>query len=930
MASLCRGRPADEAWRLLSSHLSPAHPFAVHETLYRANYSSWNEAEHGPPPSTLPDPIAVKNTAAADFMRTWDSPAWLRRRRELESKRELMEMERRNVNGTKTGGSNEDDGLIAHAHAAAAAAADDFRALHAASVEDPASFWAHVARRSGVVVEKEENEERKEAPPPGLGLGGFFLRFDPSAPGGSERWLPDARMNIAEACFLGKHPDSPALVWSRQQEEAPAPAPAPGVGPGRPAGAPPVVRTVTRIQLRARADAVAASLCAAGLGAGRSSYDGRSSNSYGGNAAAAPSPAVAVVLPLTAECVPLYLGIVLAGAAVVCIPDSFAPEEIATRLAIGSAAAVVTQDDVVRDGRRLTLYPRVAAAADRAVAAAAERGGEGGGGGGGGRGVIPAVVMACAAESCGDVWGEVGGGDGGDSGCGSSSGGGSATMTYATGSTTGPRGGGGARLSGPLLRRCDVSYADFLRRGYVLSSPPHAPFKAVRMPASSPTAILFSSGTTGTPKAIPWDHVAPLHGISDGNLHMDVKPGDVAVWPTNLGWMMGSWLIYQLVNGAAVGIFEGSPTTRQFGEFVSAAKVTMLGLVPSIVASWRASGCMEGLDWSPHLRSFALTGEASSPSDTQWLASRIKGYSAPVLEYCGGTELASGYACSAVSLPNAPSCFSSQSLGGSFVLLVEDNTDDGDGGDGDGDGRRRRWREAGEVEVNVSGEVAVRTPYLGSSTSLLNGDNHAVYYRGMPRAALGGVGGVGGVGALGAPLRRHGDRFERLPRGYYRAAGRTDDAFNLGGIKTSSVELERVCNAAAVSDDAGGRVLETAAVAVPPPEGGPERLWIIAVPMPKGASSSSKGGKDENEEEEEALLDPSALRAVFAGAVRRGLNPLFHVHRVIIAPEGLPRNASNKIVRRVLRGRCAEVQEREEREKKKKNVGGSKPTRARL
>jgi len=44
----------------------------------------------------------------------------------------------------------------------------------------------------------------------------------------------------------------------------------------------------------------------------------------------------------------------------------------------------------------------------------------------------------------------------------------------------------------------------------------------------------------------------------------------------------------------------------------------MLGLVPSIVSAWRASGCMEGRDWSAHLRCFALTGEASSPSDSLW------------------------------------------------------------------------------------------------------------------------------------------------------------------------------------------------------------------------------------------------------------------------------------------------------------------------
>jgi hypothetical protein len=422
--------PADEAWKVLSSHLSPTHhPFVVHELLYHANYAAWREAEHGPPPCTLPDPAAAGNTAAADFMRSWDSPAWRR----------------------EGGGGDE--------------MADDFRALHAASVEDPASFWAHVARRSGV-------------PQTVLGGGGGeFLRFDPSAPGGSERWLPDAKLNIAKTCFeggAGKEPGSTALVWSREGESTEG-------GGGM------KVHTMTRGELRARADAVAAALVAAGLSGG------------GGNSAAR----VAVVLPLTAECVPLYLGVVLAGAAAVCIADSFAPEEIAARLTIGAAAAVVTQDDVIRDERRLPLYPRVAAAADRAAAAA------------GGRGVvIPAVVMACAAESCASVYGD----DDGEP----------------------PSGGAGAPLSGPLLRRCDVTYAAFLRRGYSLLRS-SGPFRAVQMPASSPTAILFSSGTTGTPKAIPWDHVAPLHGISDGNLHMDVKAGDVAVWPTNLGWMMGSW-----------------------------------------------------------------------------------------------------------------------------------------------------------------------------------------------------------------------------------------------------------------------------------------------------------------------------------------------------------------------------------------------------
>ena len=81
-------------------------------------------------------------------------------------------------------------------------------------------------------------------------------------------------------------------------------------------------------------------------------------------------------MPMTAESVAIYLGILKAGCVVVGIADSFRPGEIATRLRIAGAAAVLTQDVIVRGGKRLPLYANVVeAGAPQAVVVAADAGG---------------------------------------------------------------------------------------------------------------------------------------------------------------------------------------------------------------------------------------------------------------------------------------------------------------------------------------------------------------------------------------------------------------------------------------------------------------------------------------------------------------------------------------------------------------------------
>jgi acetyl-CoA synthetase len=323
------------------------------------------------------------------------------------------------------------------------------------------------------------------------------------------------------------------------------------------------------------------------------------------------------------------------------------------------------------------------------------------------------------------------------------------------------------------LDRRDLAWEDAL--GDTVD-PPSAAFDPDHV-----TNVLFSSGTTGEPKAIPWTELTPLKAGMDAHFHHDAHPDDVICWPTNIGWMMGPWLIYaSFLNGATMALYEGAPLGRGFTGFVSEAGVSILGVVPSIVRSWRREEAIEAGGW-PRVRLFSSTGEASGPEDYLWLMSRAD-YRAPVIEYLGGTEIGGGHLTGTVLQPASPSTFTTPALGIDVVILDETGT----------------------------GELFLVPPALGLSQELLNKDHDAVYYDGCP------------TGPAGEVLRRHGDVISRLPNGYLRAQGRADDTMNLGGIKVASLELERVVSG-------HGAVSECAAVAVQPEGGGPESLVVYVV-----------------------------------------------------------------------------------------------------
>ncbi len=597
----------------------------------------------------------------------------------------------------------------------------DFAALHQWSTTSPADFWQAMCDWLNVTFHQPPQQ---------------WLNLQDGVD--HAKWWVGAKLNIVESCLpqlripsasaVGNGASRDAVVWQT---------------PGQP------LMRWSSAELAAKVQQVSASLTKSGFAGKR----------------------IAVVMPMTAASVAIYLGIIHCGAAVVSIADSFSPPEIAKRLRIAQADLVITYDVMKRAGKKLPLLTRVHQATD-----------------------LPSWVLAC-----GDVWDE-----------------------------------GQGRVA--EIREGDSSFSQLIKG--VQNAPPTA---ATCCDADGVINILFSSGTTGDPKAIPWTHQTPVKCAADALIHQDIRSGDVVAWPTNLGWMMGPWLIFaSLLNRATLALYDDAAVGEGFGRFIQTAGVTMLGLVPSMVKNWRSTGCMENVDWSK-VRLFSSTGESSHGDDYFYL-SWLAGFK-PIIEYCGGTEIGGGYITSTVVQDNCPSTFSTPAIGLDFEILDT------------------------QGHASDEGELFLVPPSLGLSHTLLNRDHYQTYFHGVP------------VSQSGRVLRRHGDHFRRLPGGYFEAGGRVDDTMNLGGIKVSSIELEKVFNELP-------EVRECAAVAVSN-HGGPDALVVFVV-------------AESLEWTQPSAAQLQDLQKKMNQQLKQQINPLFRVEHVKVV-DHLPRTASNKIMRRLLR-----------------------------
>ena len=516
--------------------------------------------------------------------------------------------------------------------------------VHKFSVNEPELFWQYIVEYLGICFK-----------------GSIKPIIDDKSEPESVVFFPKAELNIAQSCFRANSNEI-AIIY--QYEGG-------------------LVEEVSYGSLEKMTRQVAAGITALGV---------------------KPGSRIAMDMPMTAESVAIYLGIIWAGCVVVGIADSFSADEIRSRLDLVGPIIIFTQEVVRRAGKVIPLYERIQRAdGPQAV-------------------VLPEP---------------------------------------------------GLMLRGPL-RNGDMSWDEFIVKDSI---------DPTVCRSTDHTNILFSSGTTGMPKAIPWDHITPIKCAMDACFHHDIGPREIVAWPTNLGWMMGPWLIYgSLINRATIALYYGAPTSRDFIDFVQKSKVNVLGTIPSIVRTWREKNVFQATEFK-HLRVLSSTGECSNASDMLWLMASV-GYK-PVLEYCGGTELAGGYLGATMLQPARPACFTTPTFGTNLVIKDEENR-----------------------ESNI-GEVFLESCSLGMSRELLGSDHTATYFRGTP---------VKGKRLL----RRHGDAVEKVGPDCFRVHGRIDDAMNLGGIKVGSAEIERVLNTI-------DGLRETAAVAVPPRAGGPSQLILYVV-----------------------------------------------------------------------------------------------------
>ncbi len=286
---------------------------------------------------------------------------------------------------------------------------------------------------------------------------------------------------------------------------------------------------------------------------------------------------------------------------------------------------------------------------------------------------------------------------------------------------------------------------------------PAEPLRFEPVPFDHPLWVLFSSGTTGLPKAIVHGHGGiVLEHTKALSLHCDIRTGDRMFWYTTTGWMMWNFLLGSLLVGGTAVLYDGNPgypDLEVLWELAAEAGVTTFGTSAAFLAANMKAGVRPaaGRDLS-RLRSVGSTGSPLAVEAFGWVYDAIK----PdlwLVSLSGGTDVCSAFVGGVPTLPVHAGELQARSLGA----------------------RVEAFDDAGRSVVGETGELVLTAP-LPSMPVMFWNDPDGVRYRESYFEMYPGV-------------WRHGDWIRITERGSAIIEGRSDSTLNRQGIRFGTAEL---------------------------------------------------------------------------------------------------------------------------------------------
>jgi acetoacetyl-CoA synthetase len=371
-----------------------------------------------------------------------------------------------------------------------------------------------------------------------------------------------------------------------------------------------------------------------------------------------------------------------------------------------------------------------------------------------------------------------------------------------------------------------------------------------RVPFDHPLWVLYSSGTTGLPKAIVQSQGGILlEHLKKLNLHVDAHPGDRLFWFTTTGWMMWNFLVSGLLTRAAIVLYDGNPGHPDMGvlwDLAERAGITMFGTSASYIAACMKAGVEPGAGRDlGRLRSVGSTGSPLSPEGFDWIYEQL-GSDTWLFSTSGGTDHCTAFVGGVPLLPVYRGELQGRALGAAIEA----------------------WDEDGNAVIDEVGELVVTKP-MPSMPIFFWGDADGSRYRASYFEHYPGV-------------WRHGDWIEITSRGTAIIYGRSDSTINRAGVRMGTSEIYRAV--LGIEDVVDALVVDT-------PRPGTEGWMPLFVVLREGAE----------------LHDD--LRREIAGRIRRQCSPR-HVPDEVFEIAEVPRTLSGKAlevpVKRILMGTPAE------------------------